>query len=75
MVAVKAYFDGRVFVPESPVKAEVNQPALITMLDTETTRAAKKQRLLSLAGSISDEDYFLMEKALEDTERVFPDEW
>ena len=27
MVAVRAYYDGHVFVPESPFKAEMNLPA------------------------------------------------
>ncbi|MHC6204352.1 hypothetical protein ACYULU_14325 [Breznakiellaceae bacterium SP9] len=31
-----------------------------------------KDRLLSLAGSISHEDYLEIEKALEDTEKVYP---
>jgi hypothetical protein len=75
MVAVKAYFDGHVFVPESPVEAEVNQSAIVTILDAGATSETKKRRLLSLAGSISNEDCLLMEKALEDTGKVFPDEW
>jgi hypothetical protein len=75
MVAVKAHFDGYVFVPESPVDVEINQSAIITILDTETADEIKKQRFLSFAGSISHEDLLEMEKALEDTERVFPDEW
>ncbi|MDR1099227.1 MAG: hypothetical protein LBL28_01975 [Treponema sp.] len=72
MVAVKAHFDGYVFVPESPVDAEINQPAIITILDNETADEIKKQRFLSFAGSISHEDLLEMEKALEDTEQVFP---
>jgi hypothetical protein len=71
MVAVKAYYDGHAFVPESPVAAEINQEAIITLLDGKTLGRSKKEQLLSLAGSISHEDYFEMEKALEDTEREY----
>ena len=75
MVAVKAHYDGQVFIPESPVHAEINQPALITLLDNAVPNEAQKQRFLSFAGSISHQDFLLMEKALADTEQVYPDEW
>ena len=75
MVAVKAYYDGHVFIPESPVKAEINQKAIITLLDKNVSNSSKKEHLLSLAGSISDEDYREIEAVLEDTEKVYPDEW
>jgi hypothetical protein len=75
MTAVKAQYDCRVFIPESPVKAEINQPAIITILDNDASSREKKQHFLSLAGSISHDDYLELEKALEDTERVYPNEW
>ena len=75
MVAVKAYYDGQVFIPKSPVKAEINQEAIITLLDRKVSDISPKEYLLNLAGSISYEDYLEIEKALEDTERVYPDEW
>jgi hypothetical protein len=75
MVAVKAFYDGHAFIPENPVTAEINQQAIITILDSEISSASKKERFLSLAGSISHEDYLQMEKALEDTEKVYPNEW
>ena len=75
MTAVKAFYDGHVFIPETPVSAEINQPAIITLLDCETVAKAKKNRLLSLAGKLSREDYLEIEKALEDTEQVYPNEW
>jgi hypothetical protein len=75
MVAVKAYYDGRAFVPESPVSAEINQEAIITLLDQKNSSVSKKERLLRLAGSISHEEYLEIEKALEDTERVYSNEW
>ena len=75
MTAVRAYFDGHSFIPESPVIAEINQEAIITFLETQPSMASKKEHLLSLAGSIAHDDYLEMEKALEDTERVYPHEW
>jgi hypothetical protein len=75
MLAVKAYYDGHAFIPESPVVAEINQEAIITLLDGKTLAVSKKERLLSLAGSISHEDYLEIETALEDTERVSLNEW
>lgn len=75
MVTVKARYDGYVFVPESPVAAEINQEATITLSDGKALGASKKERLLSFAGSISHEEYLEIEKALEDTGRVNLNEW
>ena len=69
MAAIKAHFDGHTFVPENPVSAEINQKAIITLLEPEFSSVSKKERLLSIAGIISHEDYLEMEKALEETER------
>jgi hypothetical protein len=75
MTAVKAFYDGHTFVPQVPVSAEINQEAIITFLEFQSSDNSKKERLLSLAGSISHDDYLEMEKALEETERVYPNEW
>jgi hypothetical protein len=75
VIAIKAHYDGRVFIPEIPVKVEKNQPAIVTILDNETSSIAKKEHLLSLAGTISHDEYLDLEKALEDTERLYPNEW
>jgi len=75
MVAVKAYYDGRAFVPERPISAKINQEAIITLMEHRHYNTSKKDQLLSLAGSISHEDYLEMDKALEETERVYPNEW
>ena len=75
MVAIKAHFDGQAFIPENPVSAEVNQKAIITLLAPEFSNVSKRKHLLSLAGSISHEDYLEIEKALEETEKVYPNDW
>ena len=75
MLAVKAHYDGHAFVPESPVVAEINQEAIITILDSKVLNNSDKDWLLSFVGSISREDCLAMEKALEETERVDLNEW
>jgi hypothetical protein len=75
MTTIKALYDGEVFVPIKPVPSvKVNQEAIITLLDKEDY-VPKNEQLLDLAGSISHEDYLEIEKALEDTEKVFSNEW
>jgi hypothetical protein len=56
MTAVKAYYDGKVFIPLTPIKAARNQAAIVTVLD-ETTEAEGSRDYLQFAGSLSDEDY------------------
>jgi hypothetical protein len=70
MIAVKAYYNGHVFVPKSPVSAKINQEAIITLPDQKNSGASRKEQLLRLAGSISHEEYLELENSLEDTERV-----
>jgi hypothetical protein len=68
--AVKAYYDGRVFVPVEPVSAKRNQNALITILD-ET----KEKPHVRFIGVLSDESYEEISEALKDTQEVDSDEW
>ena len=75
MIAVKARYDGCVFVPEDPVSADINQEAIVTILDKYPEMVSNTDGLLKFAGSLLYEDYLEIEKALEDTEKVFPDEW
>jgi len=74
MEAVRAYYDGRVFIPVKPVSAKKNQPVIVTILE-EARGNGIKEKLLSLAGSLSEEDYVEFMDALKDTERVDVDEW
>jgi hypothetical protein len=75
MVTVKAYYDGHSFIPQGPVSAAINQEAIITLLELQSSDNSGKERLLNLAGSISHDDYLEMERALEETERLYPNEW
>jgi len=66
MVAVRAYYDGHVFVPESPFKAEVNQKAIVTILDGEISPSdSLKDRVSSFADKGSGEDHGKIRKTLE----------
>jgi hypothetical protein len=49
------------------VAAEINQEAIITILDDKMSGTSKKEHLLSLAGSITRQEYLEIEKALEET--------
>jgi hypothetical protein len=75
MAVVKAYYNGYAFIPKNPVSIEINQEVIVTFSESKSTNSIKKDLLLSLAGSISHNDYLEMEKALEETERVYTGEW
>jgi hypothetical protein len=74
MEAIRAYFDGRAFVPTKPVSIRRNQPVLVTILGVSDDNSTKK-RLLSFAGALDEDDYRNFEEALKDTERIDYDEW
>ena len=70
MNAVKAYYDGRVFIPVEPVKAKMNQNAVITILDD-----TEEKPHVRFIGVLSDESYEEISTALKDTQEVDSDEW
>jgi hypothetical protein len=70
--AVKAYYDGNVFVPIEPVRAKRNQPVIITIPDDE--KKTDKPHL-KFVGTLSQESYDEISTALIDTQRVDADEW
>jgi len=72
MVAVKAYYDGSVFVPVEPVKARRNQPAIITILDDGKVVEKPHYRFI---GVLSQESYEEICSSLEDTQKVDANEW
>ena len=72
MEAVRAYYDGRVFIPTEPVKAKKNQNALITILDDEEK---DKKPHLKFVGVLSTENYNEICKALQNTQEVDINEW
>jgi len=73
MNAIRAYYNGTVFIPIEPVKANKNQQAIITILDTEDTKAVKPH--LKYVGILSRESLEEIEKVLLDTQKVDENEW
>jgi hypothetical protein len=69
MIAVKAYYDGKTFVPLSPVKVAKNQTAIVTVLD-DTIGDTATNAYLQFAGSLPDEDYREITEILKSTEQV-----
>jgi hypothetical protein len=69
MTAIKAYYDGKVFIPLSPVKVAKNQTAIVTVLD-DTVETGDNKDYLQFAGSLSDDDYREITAILRATERV-----
>jgi hypothetical protein len=74
MIAVKAYYDGKVFIPMSPIRAAKNQAAIVTILD-DTVETKGSRDYLQFAGALSDEDCREITAILESTERVDENEW
>ena len=72
MEAVKAYYDGNVFIPLEPIRAKRNQPAIITLLDNDKSSDKPHLRFI---GALSQESYDEISKALIDTQKVDVDEW
>ena len=72
LIAVKAYYDGSVFIPIEPVKAKRNQSTIITIFDEN--KIIENKPHLKFIGALSQESYEEIGKALADTERV-DDEW
>jgi ribosomal protein L12E/L44/L45/RPP1/RPP2 len=69
MDAVQAYYNGSVFVPLVPVNAELNQPAIITILEVAKTDT-EENRIDNFFGALSSDDYAEITEALKDTERI-----
>jgi len=74
MESIQAYYNGSVFVPITPVKAKLNQPALITILETPNTKSGDNS-YVEFFGALSAESYSEIIDALNDTERVDVSEW
>ena len=74
MDAIQAYYDGSVFVPLAPVKAKLNQPALITILESASSNL-DVNHYARFFGALPAESYSEIIEALNDTERVDVNEW
>jgi len=72
MEAVKAYYDGQVFVPLKPVRAKKNQEAIVTILEDmrdersgEEARKAAKKLYGIFAGTSMSTEAFMEQKQLD----------
>jgi len=74
MQAIKAYYDGKAFVPLSPIRIMTNQSAIVTILDEELKEPQVKPHE-GYFGVLSDEDYNEISEALLETQRVDKNEW
>ena len=74
MDVIQAYYNGSVFVPLAPVKVRLNQPALITIIETADAKTDGSS-YAAFFGALSAESYSEITEALKDTERVDANEW
>ena len=74
MEKIQAYYDGSVFVPLVPVNVKLNQPAIITILETVNTNPGDNH-CSEFFGALSAESYLEIMEALYDTETVDENEW
>jgi hypothetical protein len=74
MTDVRAYYNGKAFIPLSPVKAIKNQAAIVRVLD-DTIEDTGNSKYLQFAGSLSDEDYREITEILKSTEQIDAHEW
>ena len=73
MTAVKAYFNGTVFVPVNPVNVKLNQNVIVTIL--EDSKSGFPKSLDKYIGKLSNSDCDEITEALLDTQMVDEDEW
>ena len=74
MEVIQAYYNGSVFVPLVPVNVMLNQPAVITILETVNTNPSGS-RYSEFFGALSIESYSEIMEALNDTKTVDENEW
>jgi hypothetical protein len=83
MSTVRAIYDGQVFVPLTPVKAEKNQVAIFTLIEQRKTAEPARQAHFSKAvkphkrflGALPKENIAELETILKEADKVDIDEW
>lgn len=83
MSTAKAIYDGRVFVPLAPVKAQKNQVAVFTFIESLETADSSKQAATSkdakphkrFLGALPKENIEELEAILKEADKVDVDEW
>ena len=78
MQTVEAYYDGRAFVPVTPVAVRPNERAVVTIFEDIVDKRQRQENdkaYLSYAGSLPDENYDEIVEILKDTGQIDADEW
>ena len=78
MQTIEAYYDGRAFVPVTPVAVRVNERAVITIFDDITANCSKRENekaYLSYAGALSDENYDEIMEIIKETGQIDANGW
>jgi hypothetical protein len=72
--AVKAYYDGQVFVPMFPVNVAKDRLAIVTILDSMEWNVSQNN-CLQYAGQLKDNAYQELTEILQETEKVDKNGW
>ena len=78
MQTVEAYYDGRAFVPVTPVAVQLNERAVVTIFDDTMDKRPKRENdkaYLGYAGTLPDENYHEIMEILKDTGQIDSNEW
>ena len=78
MQTIEAYYDGRAFVPVTPVAVQVNERAVVTIFRDSKDKLTKRESdraYLSYAGALSEENFDEITEILKDTGTIDIDEW
>ena len=78
MQIIEAYYDGRAFVPTTPVAARINERAVITIFEGATDKCPKRKSdkaYLNYAGALSNDNYEEIMEILKDTGKIDANEW
>ena len=78
MQTIEAYYDGRAFVPVTPVAVQINERAVVTIFrdsKDKRTRCESDKAYLSYAGVLSEENFGEITEILKDTGIIDIDEW
>ena len=73
MQTVEAYYDGRAFVPVTPVAVRPNERAVVTIFEDIADRRQRQENdkaYLRYAGSLSDENYDEIVEILKNTGQI-----
>jgi hypothetical protein len=74
METIQAIYDGKVFIPTSPIRLPKNKMVVMTIVQTQPIKKTQ-QSYLKYAGCLSDKDCTELTAILRETEMVDSHEW